>query len=176
MEFHISHKLILIFFKEKGDVTVGLAEQRINELGIVLPKKDLKGKALVAVQRHGNLLYTSGHGPEREDGTPIWTGKVGRDLTLEEGYQAARECGIILLGELKHYLGDLERVDAIVKVLGLVASAEDFYQQPQVMNGFSDLMVDVFGERGRHARSAMGTYVLPKNIPVEVEMIVRIRD
>lgn len=155
---------------------MSLVEKRLQELGIQLPKKDRRGQALVAIRQHGNLLYTSGHGPEREDGTPIWTGKVGKDLTLEEGYQAARECGIILLGELKEYLGDLDRVDAIIKVFGLVASAEDFYQQPEVMNGFSDLMVEVFGERGKHARSAMGTYVLPKNIPVEVEMIVRIRD
>jgi len=156
---------------------MALAEERIQALGITLPKIDMKGKCIIAIQRHGNLLYTSGHGPESEiDGTPLWTGKLGKDLTVDEGYQAARECGIILLGHLKHYLGDLERVDAIVKVLGLVASADDFYQQPQVMNGFSELMVEVFGERGRHARSAMGTNVLPKNIPVEVEMIVRIRD
>lgn len=155
---------------------MGLAEESIKELGIKLPEKSRHGQALVAIKKHGNLLYTSGHGPEAEDGTPIWTGRVGSDLSLEEGYQAARECGIILLGELRDYLGDLERVDTIVKALGLVSSAADFYQQPQVMNGFSDLMVDVFGERGKHARSAMGTYVLPKNIPVEIEMIVRIKD
>mgnify|MGYP002621532894 CR=1 FL=1 len=156
---------------------MGLAEERIQALGIRLPAIDLKGKAIVPIRQHGNLLYTSGHGPESEvDGRPLWTGKLGKDLTVEEGYQAARECGIILLAHLKHYLGDLERVDAIVKVFGLIASADDFYQQPQVLNGFSDLMVEVFGERGKHARSAMGTNVLPKNIPVEVEMIVRIRD
>ncbi|GIQ68798.1 RidA family protein [Xylanibacillus composti] len=156
---------------------MGLAEERIAKLGITLPTISLKGKGIVAIQKHGNLLYTSGHGPEREsDGSPIWTGKLGKDLTVEEGYAAARECGIILLAQLKSYLGDLERVDQIVKVLGLVASAEDFYQQPQVMHGFSDLMVEVFGERGKHARSAMGTYVLPKNIPVEIEMIVRIKE
>ena len=156
---------------------MGLAEQKLQELGIVLPKFNRHGKATVEIQRHGNLLYTAGHGPEDDnDGTPLWTGKLGKDLTVEEGYLAARECGIILIAKLKHYLGDLERVDQIIKVLGLVASADDFYQQPQVMHGFSNLMVDVFGERGRHARSAMGTNVLPKNIPVEVEMIVRIRD
>ncbi len=156
---------------------MGLAEQKLQELGIVLPKFNRHGKATMEIQRHGNLLYTAGHGPEDDnDGTPLWTGKLGKDLTVEEGYQAARECGIILIAKLKYYLGDLERVDQIIKVLGLVASADDFYQQPQVMHGFSNLMVDVFGERGRHARSAMGTNVLPKNIPVEVEMIVRIRD
>lgn len=156
---------------------MSLAEQRIKELGITLPKIDMKGKGIVAVRQHGNLLYTSGHGPEREDdGSPIWTGKLGKDLTVEEGYLAARECGIILLAQLKNYLGDLERIDAIVKALGLVASSDDFYQQPQVMHGFSDLMVEVLGERGKHARSAMGTNVLPKNIPVEIELIVRIRE
>lgn len=156
---------------------MSFTDERIKELNIVLPRLNRHGQALVPIQRHGNLLYTSGHGPEDQNtGEPLWTGKLGKDLTLEEGYLAARECGIILLGHLQHYLGDLDRVDAIVKVLGLVASADDFYQQPQVMNGFSDLMLDVFGERGKHARSAMGTNVLPKNIPVEVEMIVRIRD
>lgn len=155
---------------------MGIANKNIERLGIEIPKKDLRGQGLVAIKQHENLLYTSGHGPEREDGTPIWTGKLGADLTVEEGYEAAKECGIILLGELIHYLGDLDRVDTIVKVLGLVASADDFYEQPQVMNGFSDLMLEVFGEKGKHARSAMGTNVLPKNIPVEVEMIVRIKE
>lgn len=156
---------------------MGFADERLKELNIVLPRLNKHGQALIPIQKHGNLLYTSGHGPDDlNDGPPLWKGKLGTDLTVEEGYSAARECGIVLLAQLQHYLGDLERVDAIVKVLGLVASAEDFYQQPQVINGFSDLMLDVFGERGKHARSAMGTNVLPNNIPVEVEMIVRIKE
>ena len=155
---------------------MGLAEDRIEVLGFELPKIDHMGQGIVSIKQHGDLLYTSGHGPEDQTtGEPLWTGKLGKDLTVEEGYKAAQACGLILLSRLKQYLGDLERVDAVVKVLGLVASAEDFYQQPAVMHGFSDLMVEVFGERGRHARSAMGTFVLPKNIPVEIEMIVRIR-
>lgn len=155
---------------------MGTTEKRISDLGIKLPAVNLKGKGLVMIQRHENLLYCSGNGPLKSDGTPMWTGKLGSDLTAEEGYQAARQCGINLLGKLKDYLGDLDRVDQIVKVFGLVASTSDFYEQPQVMHGVSDLMVDVFGQRGLHARSAMGTNVLPLNIPVEVEMIVRIRD
>ena len=155
---------------------MGLAEDRIEALGLDLPETNTKGKGIVPIRQHGNLLYTSGHGPEdQRTGEPLWTGKLGKDLTVEEGYKAAQACGLILLSQLKRYLGDLERVDAVVKVLGLVASAEDFYQQPAVMHGFSDLMVEVFGERGRHTRSAMGTSVLPKNIPVEIEMIVRIK-
>ena len=155
---------------------MGLAEERLHALGLQLPQINTTGTGIVPVTQHGNLLYTSGHGPEDpHTGEPLWTGKLGKNLTVEEGYQAAQMCGLILLSQLKRYLGDLERVDAVVKVLGLVASAEDFYRQPAVMHGFSDLMVEVFGERGRHARSAMGTYVLPKNIPVEIEMIVRIR-
>lgn len=94
---------------------------------------------------------------------------IGQELTLEEGYQAARETGIITLRVLHDYLGDLNRIEAIVKVLGFVASAPEFYQQPAVMHGFSDLMVEVFGERGRHARSAIPTHLLPYNIPVEIE-------
>ncbi|MEX2460613.1 MAG: RidA family protein [Paenibacillaceae bacterium] len=155
---------------------MGYVEQRIKEIGIELPRKNLKGKGTVPVKRHENLLYTTGVGPFDLEGNAIWTGKVGLDLSIEEGYQAARQCGIVVLSNLKDYLGDLDRIESIVKVLGLVASAHDFYEQPKVLHGFSDLMVEVLGDRGIHARSAMGTYVLPENIPVEVEMIVRIRD
>ena len=155
---------------------MGLAEDRLEALGLELPVISSKGKGIVPVKKIGNLLYTSGHGPEDQNtGEPLWTGKLGKDLTVEQGYEAARACGLILLSQLKRFLGDLERIDSIVKVFGLVASAEDFYDQPAVMHGCSDLMVEVFGERGRHARSAMGTFVLPKNIPVEIEMIVQVR-
>lgn len=155
---------------------MGTTEKRISELGIKLPTANLKGKGLTMIQKHENLLFCSGNGPLKPDGTPMWTGKLGSDLTVEEGYQAARQCGINLLGKLKDFLGDLDKVDQIIKVFGLVASEPDFYKQPQVIHGFSDLMVDIFGQRGLHARSAMGTNVLPLNIPVEVEMIVRIKE
>lgn len=148
---------------------------KLKEQGITFSSQHLHGKGLINVQQYNNLLFVSGQGPLKEDGTPIWTGKIGQELTLEEGYQAARETGIITLRVLHDYLGDLNRIEAIVKVLGFVASAPEFYQQPAVMHGFSDLMVEVFGERGRHARSAIPTHLLPYNIPVEIESIFSIR-
>lgn len=151
---------------------MGLAEQRLEELNIILPKVDLKGKGMIMVREHDNMLFVSGQGPLDEQGKPIWAGKMGKELTVKEGYQAAHLCGINLLAKVKNHLGDLERVDKVMKLFGLVASSSDFYDQPKVMNGCSDLMVDVFGQRGQHARSAMGTSVLPMNIAVEVEMIV----
>ena len=154
---------------------MGYAEQRLHELGIKLPQVDLKGRGFISVREHDGLLFISGQGPLDEHNQPVWTGKLGQDLTVEEGYQAAQLCGINLLAKLKHYLGDLDRVDKVIKLFGLVASSPDFYDQPQVMNGCSDLMTDVFGQRGQHARSAMGANVLPMNIAVEVEMIVAIR-
>jgi enamine deaminase RidA (YjgF/YER057c/UK114 family) len=116
----------------------------------------------------------SGHGPLEKD--RLITGKLGSDLTVEEGYQAARLVAIGLLGSLKDVIGDLERVRRIVKLLGLVNSEPTFLEQPQVINGASDLLVEVFGEKGRHARSAVGTNTLPVNIAVEIEMIVEVED
>ena len=124
------------------------------------------------------MLFVSGHGPTDQTDpadTPIYTGKLGADLTVEQGYQAARLCGINLLAAVREYLGDLDRVECIVKAFGLVASSPDFFEQPAVMHGFSDLMVEVLGDRGLHARSAMGTSNLPGNIPVEIELIVKIK-
>jgi enamine deaminase RidA (YjgF/YER057c/UK114 family) len=149
------------------------AEARIKELGITLPKpgKPL-GNYIPGVQV-GNLLFLSGHGPEREGGATV-RGKLGRDLTVEEGYKVAREVGIKLLGSAQSLLGSLDKVKRVVKVLGMVSSAEGFGAQPQVINGFSDLMVEVFGENGRHARSAVGMAELPIGIPVEIEMILEV--
>ena len=149
------------------------AEARIRELGITLP---LPGKPLgnyIPGVRVGNLLFLSGHGPEREGG-PTVRGKLGRDLSIEEGYKVAREVGIKLLGSARSLLGSLDKVKRVVKVLGMVNSAEGFGAQPQVINGFSDLMVEVFGENGRHARSAVGMAELPMGIPVEIEMILEV--
>jgi enamine deaminase RidA (YjgF/YER057c/UK114 family) len=123
--------------------------------------------------RSGNLLFLAGKGPRRPDGTNV-TGKVGRELTIEEGYAAARLTGINQLAVLKAELGDLRRVRRIVKVLGLVNCESTFTEQPRVINGYSDLMVEVFGEAGRHARSAVGAPALPGNIAVEVEMVVEV--
>ena len=123
----------------------------------------------------GNMVYIAGHGPARPDGSFV-TGKVGRDLTEKEGYQASRLTGIAILSTLKSAIGDLNRVSRIVKVLGLVNCDENFGNQPEVINGFSDLMVEVFGDRGKHARSAVGMDSLPRKIAVEVEMIVELKD
>lgn len=146
-----------------------------QSLGVELPRTaHLKG--LLPVRRDGNLLYVSGQGPTI-DGRPRYQGRVGADVSLEDGYQAAQLCGLNALAALRAFLGgDLGRVRSIVKVLGLVASAPDFYRQPEVIDGFSDLMVSVWGEEGRHARSAVGVVALPNNIPVEVEMIVALRE
>ena len=148
-------------------------DKKLKELGIELsaPVKPIAN--YVKAVRTGNLLYLSGHGPTKADGTNI-TGKVGKDLTIEQGYDAAKQVGVAILSTLKAELGDLNRVKRVVKVLGMVNCTENFVDQPKVMNGFSDLMVAVFGEKGKHARSAVGMYALPSNIAVEVEIIVEV--
>jgi len=150
------------------------AETRIKELGITLPDPPKPGGNYVPGVRVGNLLFLSGHGPSRVDGKPSARGKVGRDLSTEDGYKVAREVGVNLLGTARSMLGSLDKVKRIVKVLGMVNSAEGFGEQPKVINGFSDLMVEVFGEQGRHARSAVGMAELPSGIPVEIEMILEV--
>jgi len=150
------------------------AEARIKELGLSLPQPPKPGGNYIPGVRVGNLLYLSGHGPSRVDGVPAARGKVGRDLSVEEGYKVAREVGINLLGTARSLLGSLDKVKRVVKVLGMVNSAEGFGDQPKVINGFSDLMVEVFGENGRHARSAVGMAELPSSIPVEIEMILEV--
>jgi enamine deaminase RidA (YjgF/YER057c/UK114 family) len=150
------------------------AEARIKELGITLPPPPKPGGNYVPGVRVGNLLFLSGHGPMRVDGQPATRGKVGRDLSTEDGYKVAREVGVNLLGTARTLLGSLDKVKRIVKVLGMVNSAEGFGDQPKVINGFSDLMVEVFGDNGRHARSAVGMAELPSGIPVEIEMILEV--
>lgn len=148
---------------------------RIEKLEITLPIRERKGTGVVDAVIKGDLMFLSAHLPVDIDGKPFYTGKVGTDLTLEEGYKAARLCGLNVLATIKDYVGELDRVDYFVKVLGLVNSGEDFSDQPAVINGFSDLMVEVFGKRGQHARSAMGAYALPKNVPVIVDVVVKLR-
>jgi len=150
------------------------AEGRIKELGLTLPDPPKPGGNYVPAVRVGNLLFLSGHGPSRVEGKPSARGKVGRDLSTEDGYKVAREVGVNLLGTARAMLGSLDKVKRIVKVLGMVNSAEGFGEQPKVINGFSDLMVEVFGEQGRHARSAVGMAELPSGIPVEIEMILEV--
>lgn len=148
-------------------------EAKLKELKIELFRPVAPMANYVRAVRTGNLIYLAGHGPTRADGTNI-QGKVGRDLTVEQGYDAAKQTGIALLSTLKSEIGDLSKVKRIVKVLGMVNCTEDFKDQPKVINGFSDLMVAVFGEKGKHARSAVGMYALPSNIAVEIEIIVEV--
>ncbi len=154
---------------------MGDTEKRLENLGISLPVRDRRGKGAVQAVLDDDILYVSGQLPYLETGELLFRGKVGRELTVEEGYQAARQCGLNVLRTIKDYIGSLDRVDYFVKVLGLVASADDFSSQPAVVNGFSDLMTEVFGVRGQHARSAMGAYELEGGAPVIVEAIIKIR-
>ena len=151
------------------------AEARLKEKGIVLTAPGKPVANYVNAVRVGNLLYLAGKGPTKPDGSNI-TGKVGKDLTIEQGYEAARLTAINHLAVLKAELGSLNKVKRIVKVLGMVNCTEDFKDQPKVVNGYSDLMVEIFGEKGKHARSAVGMYALPSNIAVEVEVIVEVED
>ena len=150
------------------------AEARIKELGITLPSPPKPMGNYIPAVRVGNLLFLSGHGPIRVGDQPLTRGKVGRDMSTEDAYKVAREVGINLLGSARATLGSLDKVKRVVKVLGMVNAVESFGEQPKVINGFSDLMVEVFGENGRHARSAVGMGSLPAGIPVEIEMILEL--
>jgi enamine deaminase RidA (YjgF/YER057c/UK114 family) len=149
-------------------------EQRLNELGITLPAVDGPIGNYVHAKRAGNLLYLSGKGPPNVDGR-MPKGKLGAGMSVEEGYRHARGVGLVLIAALLDALGDLDRVEDIVKVLGMVNAAPDFEDHPKVVNGCSDLFVEIFGERGRHARSAVGMSSLPGGIPVEIEVIVAVK-
>lgn len=151
------------------------AEARLKEMGIKLPPAVTPVANYVPAVRSGNLVFLSGHGPFKEDGSLI-TGKVGSELTVEQGYEAARRVAVGLMGSLKAEIGDLEKVKRVVKLLGLVNCTSDFTDPPKIINGASDLLVEVFGARGKHARSAVGTNALPMNIAVEIEMIVEVSD
>lgn len=146
---------------------------KLKKMDIQLEKPGAPVANYVNIVQTGNLLFLAGKGPNRPEGGYI-TGKVGQDLTQEEGYEAARLAGIIQLSVLQEYLGNLNRVKRIVKVLGMVNAVDDFENHPEVINGYSDLMVEVFGEKGKHARAAVGMASLPRNISVEIEMIVEI--
>ncbi|TRX58748.1 RidA family protein [Fulvivirga sp. M361] len=150
-------------------------EEHLKTLGIKLftPAKPMAN--YVKAVRTGNLVFLAGHGPGKADGTNI-TGRLGQDLTIEQGYEAARVSAIAMLSSLKAEIGDLSKVIRIVKVTGMVNSTADFYDQPKVINGCSDLLVKVFGEKGKHARAAVGMVSLPSNIAVEIEMIVEVQE
>ncbi|MEH7886899.1 RidA family protein [Bacillus sp. JJ1609] len=145
-------------------------EERIKELGLTLPAPRPAAGNYVSCVRTGNLIFTSGQG------TNEYRGRLGEDVSVEVGYDAARQCMLNLLTVVKQEVGELSKVKRIVKVLGFVNSSPDFTDQPKVMNGASDLLVQVFGERGKHGRSAVGMAQLPLNNAVEVEMVVEVED
>lgn len=150
-------------------------EERIEELGLTLPSAPTPMANYVTCRRTGNLLFFSGAGPF-QDGKPVVFGKIGVELDQKQGYEAARLTGLNLIAQLKKELGNLDRVKQFVKVQAFVASSPDFMAQPAVMNGVSDLFAEVFGEKGKHARTAVAVPQLPFNIPIEVEMIVEVED
>lgn len=150
------------------------AEKRLAELGIALPSPPVPMANYVPWRIGGGLLFLSGVGPRRADGSSV-TGLLGTDLDVKAGYDAARLCGLNLLANMRAALGTLDRVDTILKVLGMVRATPEFGDQPEVINGCTDLFVEVFGDPGRPARSAVGMGSLPRGIPVEIEAVVLIR-
>lgn len=148
-------------------------ENKLGEIGINLPTPPTPIASYISCKQVGQLIFISGQGPII-DGKQLYTGKVGAEVSIEDAYKAAHACGINLIAQLKKFLGDLDKVKSIVHVKGFVACTNDFEEQPSVINGVSDLMIDVFGEAGYHTRCALGTNALPSNIPVEVEMIVEV--
>ena len=155
---------------------MGAIEDKLKIMGIDLPDSPAPVGNYVTFVRTGNLIYLGGVGPARgADGVaPI--GKVGKDLTMEQGYQAARLTGLNILARMKGAVGELDKVRRVVKLLIMVNSTSDFAQQPQVANGCSDLLVEVFGDKGRHARSAVGMSALPNQMPVEIEAIIEVEN
>lgn len=148
-------------------------ENKLQEMGISLPEPPKPAASYIPVKQVGNLLYTSGQDC-RKDGTLIFRGKVGKDLNVEEGYQAARQCMINCLSVIKAHIGDLDRIKQVVKMLAFVNSADGFVEQPYVINGGSELLEEVLGEAGKHARSAISSNELPFDTPVEIEIIVEL--
>lgn len=153
---------------------MGAIEERLGELGLELPPAWSPVANFVPIVRTGSLVFVSGHGPTGEDGRPVYTGSVSSEVSVEEAYDAARITILNCLRTLHDELGTLDRVRRIVKLLGMVRSDPGFSEQPKVINGASDLLVDLFGDRGRHARSAVGMAGLPFGIPVEIELVAEV--
>jgi len=146
-------------------------EERAKSVGITIPQAATPLGAYVLAVQGGTLLFTAGQGPVK-DGVPVLKGKVGRDLTLEQGYEAAKLSAVNCLAAAKAFLGSLDRIERVVKVNGYVNSAPGFTDQAKIMNGASDLLVQIFGENGRHARTSVGVSELPLDIAVEVELVL----
>jgi enamine deaminase RidA (YjgF/YER057c/UK114 family) len=168
MKTLLSCAAILVLFSTVSEAQKIDPEKRLAEMGLTLPAVQKPIANYVRARRVGNLVFLAGHG-----NTDV-LGKVGKELTIEQGAEAARKTGLSLLASLKDEIGDLSKVKRFIKVLGMVNCTEGFGDQPKVINGFSDLMVAVFGENGKHARSAVGMYALPNNMPVEIEMVVEV--
>ncbi len=149
-------------------------EQRLKELNILLPDVPTPIANFVMWRQVGDLLYLSGQGPRREDGT-IPVGRLGLNYSVEQGYADARQIGLQILATIRQAVGSLDRVEGVVKLLGMVNAEPDFGQHPKVINGCSDLLVEVLGERGKHARSAVGMGSLPNGMPVEIEAIIQVK-
>ncbi|MBA3028300.1 MAG: RidA family protein [Desulfobacteraceae bacterium] len=148
-------------------------ENKLQSLGLTLLPVVKPIANYVPALKSGHLVFLSGHGPVKDNGQLI-TGKVGYDMSIDEGYEAARRVALALLSSLKAEINDLDRVARIVKLFGMVNCRPDFFEHPKVINGASDLLVELFGEKGKHTRSAMGMNSLPLNMAVEIEMIVEI--
>jgi enamine deaminase RidA (YjgF/YER057c/UK114 family) len=160
---------LMIFALAAHSAKAQTPEEKIKQLGLTIPEISQPIANYVKWKQVGNLLYLAGSGPK------IY-GKVGGDLSVEQGYQAARDTGMEIIAVLKAATGDLSRIKQFVKVLGMVNATPEFTAQPAVINGFSDLMVEVFGEKGKHARSAVGVGSLPNNMAVEIEVIVELEE
>jgi enamine deaminase RidA (YjgF/YER057c/UK114 family) len=165
--------LLVLLLGLAGPAFAQSPEAKLAQMGLTLPQVAPAIGSYVDVVRVGNLLFLSGKGPRQLNGTYV-TGRLGADLTTAQGYDAARLTALLQLAVLKKELGDLSKVRRIVKVNGYVRSADTFTEQPKVMNGYSDLLIQVFGDRGRHARTALGTNALPLGMALEVEMVVEV--
>jgi len=155
---------------------MGIAEQKLAKMGIKLEAIDRTGKGVLSFRRYKNMLFISGHGPLDMKGNPLMKGTVGVDLTPEQGYEAGRLTAINMLSTIKDAVGDLDKIDYFVKGLVIFNSGGKFYDMPAQANGFSDVITKVFGQRGRHARAAMGCGTQPGNVPVIVEMVLKLKD
>lgn len=153
---------------------MSIIEDRLKELGYVLPAPPPKLANYVSCVLVNDILYTSGAGCYVEE-KPLFLGRLGEEVTIEQGYEAAKITVLNLLSIVKEEIGDLDRMDRFVKLLGFVSSAPDFYEQPRIINGASDFLIEIMGEKGKHARSAVGTSVLPFNNPIEIEAIIKIK-
>ena len=151
-------------------------ERKLEEMGLELPPASVPVANYVTAVRTGNLLFVAGHVPKKPEGGPLNPGKLGKDVTIEQGYQSARLAALNCLASIKASIGDLDKVKRVVKLLCMVNCTPEFGDQPRVANGASDLLVELYGDQGRHARSAVGMGSLPSNYCIEIEMIVEVEN